>query len=89
MRITPRDIEQKQFPMKLRGFDVEEVFAFLEVVKEEMQTLLRENESLKERLKLFENQSKEHNIIEDLRREISSIQEKVQKLENQTKEHKY
>ncbi len=32
MRITPLDIQQKQFPMKFRGFDVEEVYAFLEVI---------------------------------------------------------
>ena len=43
MRITPLDIQQKQFPMKFRGFDVEEVYAFLEVIREEMEDLLREN----------------------------------------------
>ena len=48
MRITPIDIQQKQFPMKFRGFDVEEVYAFLEVVREEMEDILRENASLKE-----------------------------------------
>ncbi len=42
MRITPLDIQQKQFPMKFRGFDVEEVYAFLEIVREEMEDLLRE-----------------------------------------------
>jgi len=46
MRITPLDIQQKQFPMKFRGFDVEEVYAFLEVIREEMGDLLRENASL-------------------------------------------
>lgn len=48
MRITPLDIQQKQFPMKLRGFDVEEVYAFLEVIREEMEDLLRENANLRE-----------------------------------------
>ena len=85
MRITPRDIEEKQFPMKIRGFDVEEVYAFLEVVREEMETLLRENESLKESAQRFDNQTKERNILENLLREISSIKESVQRLENQKK----
>lgn len=30
MRITPLDIKEKQFPVMSRGFDVEEVDAFLE-----------------------------------------------------------
>ena len=85
MRITPRDIEEKQFPMKIRGFDVEEVYAFLEVVREEMETLLRENESLKESAQRFDNLTKERNILENLLREISSIKESVQRLENQKK----
>ena len=40
MRITPLDIQQKQVPVKFRGFDVEEVYAFLEVIREEMEELL-------------------------------------------------
>lgn len=69
MRITPLDIQQKQFPMKFRGFDVEEVFAFLEVVREEMEDLLRENASLKETVQRLENQSKEHRDMETTLRE--------------------
>jgi cell division initiation protein len=69
MRITPLDIQQKQFPMKFRGFDVEEVYAFLEVIREEMEDLLRENASLKENLHRLENQSKEHRDMETALRE--------------------
>lgn len=64
MRITPLDIQQKQFPMKLRGFDVEEVYAFLEVVREEMEDLLRENASLKENVQRLEDQLKEFRDME-------------------------
>jgi cell division initiation protein len=64
MRITPLDIQQKQFPMKIRGFDVEEVYAFLEVVREEMEDLLRENASLKENVQRLENQLREHRDME-------------------------
>ncbi|MEK6581120.1 MAG: DivIVA domain-containing protein [Nitrospirota bacterium] len=69
MRITPLDIQQKQFPMKFRGFDVEEVYAFLEVVREEMEELLRENASLKETAQRAENQIKEHKDMESTLRE--------------------
>jgi cell division initiation protein len=69
MRITPLDIQQKQFPMKFRGFDVEEVYAFLEIVREEMEDLLRENASLKEQAHRAENQIKEYRDMETTLRE--------------------
>jgi cell division initiation protein len=69
MRITPLDIQQKQFPMKFRGFDVEEVYAFLEVIREEMEDLLRENATLKETVQRLENQTKDHRDMETTLRE--------------------
>jgi cell division initiation protein len=69
MRITPLDIQQKQFPMKFRGFDVEEVYAFLEVIREEMEDLLRENASLKENVQRLDSQTKEYRDMETTLRE--------------------
>src|SRR3989304_4844369 len=69
MRITPLDIQQKQFPMKFRGFDVEEVYAFLEVIREEMEDLRRDNASLKEDMIKLETQVKEHKDMETTLRE--------------------
>jgi len=69
MRITPLDIQQKQFPYKLRGFDDEEVYAFLELIREEMEDLLRENASLKENAIRLEKQIKEHKDMETTLRE--------------------
>lgn len=69
MRITPLDIQQRQFPIKFRGFDVEEVYAFLEIVREEMEDLLRENASLKEQVHRIENQIKEYRDMETTLRE--------------------
>jgi cell division initiation protein len=69
MRITPLDIQQKQFPMKFRGFDVEEVYAFLEAIREEMEDLLRENATLKETVHRLENQIREYKDIETTLRE--------------------
>ena len=69
MRITPLDIQNKQFPMKWRGFDVEEVYAFLEVVREQMEDLLRENAMLKEQNQRAENQIQEYRDMENTLRE--------------------
>jgi len=79
MRITPLDIQQKQFPMKFRGFDVEEVYAFLEVVREEMEDLLRENASLKEQVYRAENQIKDYKDMEStLRETLMTAQQMVE-----------
>jgi len=69
MRITPLDIQQKQFPMKFRGFDVDEVYSFLELVREEMEELLRENASLKESLSRADSQLQEYNNMNATLRE--------------------
>ena len=69
MRITPFDIQQKQFPMKFRGFDVEEVYSFLELIREGLEEILRENVSLKEQLSRADEQAKEYRSMEDTLRE--------------------
>jgi len=79
MRITPLDIQQKQFPMKFRGFDVEEVYAFLEIIREEMEDLLRENATLKENVYRLENQIKEYKDMETtLRETLMTAQQMVE-----------
>lgn len=79
MRITPLDIQQKQFPMKFRGFDVEEVYAFLEVIREEMEELLRENAALKESVQRAENHIKEYKDMETtLRETLMTAQQMVE-----------
>ena len=79
MRITPLDIQQKQFPMKFRGFDVEEVYAFLEVIREEMEELLRENANLKENVQRTEVQIREFKDMEStLRETLMTAQQMVE-----------
>src|SRR5512135_1240080 len=79
MRITPLDIQQKQFPMKFRGFDVEEVYAFLEVIREEMEELLRENASLKENVQRAASHIKEYKDMETtLRETLMTAQQMVE-----------
>ena len=79
MRITPLDIQQKNFPMKFRGFDVEEVYAFLEVIREEMEELLRENANLKENVQRSDNNIREYKDMEaTLRETLVTAQQMVE-----------
>lgn len=64
MRITPLDIQQKQFSSRFRGFDMEEVDSFLELIREEMEELLRDNANLREESRRYEKQLKEYKNIE-------------------------
>lgn len=69
MRISPLEIQQKQFPVRFRGFDMEEVYAFLEVIREEMEDLIRENTSLKEKVAQLEAQLRDYRHIENTLKE--------------------
>lgn len=83
MRITPLDIQQKQFPVKFRGFDVEEVYAFLEFVREEMEDILRENVSLKEQVHRAESQITGYRDMEStLRETLTTAQQMVEDYKN-------
>lgn len=50
MKITPLDIRQQQFKRKIRGFAVEEVNSFMEIVAEEFEKLVKQNITLEEKL---------------------------------------
>ncbi|MCL4490332.1 MAG: DivIVA domain-containing protein [Nitrospirae bacterium] len=79
MRITPLDIQQKQFPMRFRGFDVDEVYSFLELVREELEELLRENASQKEHLARADEQLQEFKNMETtLRETLMTAQQMVE-----------
>ena len=50
MKLTPLDIQQQQFMVRFRGFDVREVDLFLEQMAGAFEQLARENEALKEEI---------------------------------------
>jgi cell division initiation protein len=86
MRITPLDIQQKQFSTRFRGFDMEEVDSFLELIREEMEELLRENANLREEARRFEKQLKEYKNIETtLKDTLISTQQMVEEYRNTAK----
>ncbi len=64
MNITPLDITQKQFRKAFRGFDAEEVEAFLALVAVEFEALVKENRALRE-----DNQRKAEEIADHKSRE--------------------
>jgi cell division initiation protein len=59
MRMTATDIRQQQFAVRLfRGFDPQEVDAFLEEMADDFEELARENTLLKEQLVTLEERSR-------------------------------
>ncbi len=78
-RLLPSDIKEKRFPRKFRGYDVEEVYAFLSVVEEEMENLIRENELLKRRLYISEHQGEDTETTQEmLRAYIDKVSEETE-----------
>lgn len=88
MRITPLDIRQKQFSLKFRGFDIHEVDQFLELVGEDMEALIRENNSLRDELGRQEAQLQEYRDTERaLKNTMMSAQQIVEDMkQNATRE---
>jgi cell division initiation protein len=50
MKITALDIQQQQFKIRFRGFDIHEVDAFLEQMSDTFESLQGENERLREEI---------------------------------------
>ena len=59
MRISPHDIRQQQFTVRMfRGTDRQEVDSFLEDVADDYETLLKEHQLLKEQLAAMEDRQR-------------------------------
>ena len=83
MKITPLDIQQQQFRVKFRGFDMVEVDNFLDLVANEFEELLRENNRVKEedRQKLERIQQLE-GAEKELRNALVSAQQICEEMKN-------
>lgn len=64
MKLTPLDIQQQQFSVRFRGFDTNEVDAFLETIASEMEDLLRMNKNLREELERKDGRIGEYQNME-------------------------
>lgn len=56
MTMTPQDIQSQQFHVRFRGFDVEEVDAFLERIAEEFLVMIEENKELTEQVETLKKE---------------------------------
>jgi cell division initiation protein len=59
MKITPLDIQQMVFQVKLRGYDREEVNRFLEEISQTVEMLNRDNAMSRDRIESLEQQVSE------------------------------
>ena len=86
MKITPLDIQQQQFRVRFRGFDMVEVDNFLDLAANEFEELLRENSRLKE-----EDRQKAEKIQQlerserDLHNALISAQQICEEMKNQAR----
>lgn len=62
--LTPRDIHQAEFKRVWKGYNPEEVDAFLHRVVGEYETLFRENERLRQRIQELESRIEEYSRTE-------------------------
>ena len=51
MRMTPLDVQSHHFGRRLRGYDPDEVDAFLRIVSEDYEGLVREGDSRADRIR--------------------------------------
>ncbi len=65
IKVTPLDIQQKRFHMGFRGFDRTEVEMFLDLVRDEMESLVREGAELREFRQSYEQRVRELNEREE------------------------
>lgn len=86
MKITPLDIQQQQFRVRFRGFDMVEVDNFLDLVASEFEELLRENSRLKEDDRQKADRIQELEGAErDLRNALVSAQQICEEMKNQAR----
>ena len=63
MRMTPLDVQSHQFASRFRGFDPDEVEAFLRIVSEDYEGLVRETESQADRIRRLESHALDDRIL--------------------------
>ena len=64
MNLSPLDIRKHEFKKSLRGYDIDEVTAFLDMASMEYENLIRENALLNEKVRDYNNQLKKFHDIE-------------------------
>ena len=65
IRVTPIDIQQKRFHLVFRGYERTEVEMFLDLVRDEMETLVREVADLRDFRQVYDQRLRELNEREE------------------------
>ena len=71
MKLTPLDIQQQKFQVKWRGYDKQEVETFLEMISEDVESLMQECNKLKSEIQKCEAQ------LVDFRENERAIQQTI------------
>ncbi|SRR5512143_312931 len=66
IKVTPIDIQQKRFHVGFRGYDQTEVEMFLDLVRDEMETLVREVMELREFRQTYDERVRELTAKEEM-----------------------
>ena len=75
MNLTPTDIKTQEFSKSRKGYDADEVKAFLEKIAEEVEDLMNENETLLDETEELKTNLDEYKKIEkDLQTKILNVQ---------------
>ncbi|WP_084676082.1 DivIVA domain-containing protein [Carnobacterium funditum] len=88
MVLTPLDIHNKEFPVKMRGYDQDEVNDYLDQIIKDYEMVLKENRELEKNLKFSEEKVTHYNNLQDaLNKSIIVAQDAADRLkENAVKE---
>ena len=77
MRITPLDVRKQEFRKVVRGYESDEVNAFLATVADEYEAVLRDNKELRERILDMEDKVSEYRTMEKTLRDTLMTAERV------------
>jgi cell division initiation protein len=81
MSLTPLDIHNKEFARSFRGYREEEVDDFLDLVVREFETILRDNQALRDRVQQCEKELRHYrNLEETLNRTLVVAQEAAREI---------
>ena len=77
MRLTPIQIRKQEFAKKMRGFDPEEVEAFLVTAASDFEELLKENMELRAQKSVLTEEIQNYRKLEDSLRSLVAQAEKA------------
>ena len=88
MVLTPLDIHNKEFPVKMRGYDQDEVNDYLDQIIKDYEMVLKDKRELEKKLKFSEEKVEHFNNLQDaLNKSIIVAQEAADRVrENANKE---